>query len=340
LIFATLALLGGALAVLLAGSSTLTAGIVGLVAGLIFVGTATVLARAFGDQRASVLLSLVALAYATVGGLLILGGNRTWHSLGAAQLLTGATALVTYAAIAAVGTGGGGGMFAGAAGGGLALVVGASLCLVFGISPAAAAAVVAAVTFAFFPALPMFAYRLARLPMPSVPAGPEELKADTESVDGLQILARSDRADEILAVLIGTVALVVLGGEVVLAVNSGVVGLVLCTVLALLLLLRARPLAGRRQRLPLLIGGTAGLALAAAALFAAAPALVRVTAVPAGLFVVGIVALVYGLAVAGRRISPVWGRLLDIVEVLLIVSVIPLAAWVCGAYGWIRAIKG
>jgi hypothetical protein len=33
-------------------------------------------------------------------------------------------------------------------------------------------------------------------------------------------------------------------------------------------------------------------------------------------------------------------RALDIVEVLLVVAVVPLAMWVCGLYGWIRAIRG
>ena len=336
--FATLALLGGAAAMFFAGASALTVGVVGLTAALALVVAATVLARAFGDGRASVLLGLVALAYATVGGLMLLAGGRTWHSLAAPHVLTGATALVAFAAIATVATGEATGLFVGASGAGLALVVGASICLVFGVPAAAAGAVLAAIVFGLLPALPMFAYRLARLPIPSVPSRPEELKADVETVDGLQILARSDRAEEILTGLIGTVCLVLVGAELTLATGGGPAGLLLCTVLALLLLLRARPLSGRRQRLSLLIAGTGGLALASAAFAAASTPVVRVAVIPAILLLIAIVALVYGLAVTGRRISPVWGRLLDIGEIVLIVAVVPLAAWVSGAYEWIRAI--
>lgn len=337
--FATLALLGGAAAMFFSGASALTVGIIGLLAALALVVAATVLARAFGDGRASVLLGLVALAYATVGGLLLLAGDRTWHSLAAPHVLTGATALVMFAAIATVATGEATGLFVGASGAGLALVVGASICFIFGVPAAAAGGVIAAIVFALIPALPMFAYRLARLPIPSVPTRPEELKVDAETVDGLQILARSDRAEEILAGLTGTVALVLLGAEVALAFGGGLPGLLLCTVLAGLLMLRARPLTGRRQRLTVLVAGTGGLALAAAAFVAGADPVVRVAVVPGALLLVAVIALVYGLAVTGRRISPVWGRLLDIAEIVLIVAVVPLAAWVSGAYGWIASIK-
>jgi type VII secretion integral membrane protein EccD len=337
--FATLALLGGAAGMFFSGASALTVGIVGMLAALALVVAATVLARAFGDGRASVLLGLTALAYASVGGLLLFAGDRSWHQLAAPHMLTGATALVAFAAIATVATGEATGLFVGASGAGLALVVGAAICLIFGVPAAAAGAVIAAVVFGLIPALPMFAYRLARLPIPSVPTGPADLKADAETVDGLQILARSDRAEEILTGLTGTVALVLLGAEVALAFSGGLPGLLLCTVLALLLMLRARPLSGRRQRLTVLIAGTGGLALATAAYLAAAAPVVRVAVIPGVLVLVAVIALVYGLAVTGRRISPVWGRLLDIAEILLIVAVVPLAAWVSGLYGWIRAIR-
>ena len=50
--------------------------------------------------------------------------------------------------------------------------------------------------------------------------------------------------------------------------------------------------------------------------FAAAGPLVRLTAILGGLIVAALAAIVYGFAVAGKRISPAWGRLLDIGEVL------------------------
>ena len=43
--------------------------------------------------------------------------------------------------------------------------------------------------------------------------------------------------------------------------------------------------------------------------------------------------------VMARRLSPVLGRLLDVFEVLLIVSVVPLAVWASGLYAWVRSLN-
>lgn len=100
---------------------------------------------------------------------------------------------------------------------------------------------VAAVAFGVVPALPMMAYRLARLPVPSIPTGPEDLKTDSESVDGRQVLQQSERADQFLTGLLWTVSLLVLGAQFVLALDGRLPAVLLCLVLALLALLRARP---------------------------------------------------------------------------------------------------
>jgi type VII secretion integral membrane protein EccD len=337
---AAAASLAGAVALPLAGSLTMLAGAIGLGVGLALVVAAAVLARAFGQSRSSGVLALVALPYAMVGGTLLFAGHRTLSGLGAAHVLIGATAFIVYAAMATLAVGHATGVFIGAGGAGLALGAGASISLVFGVRPAAAAAVIAALAFALVPALPMLAYRLARLPIPSVPTGPEDLKADVETVDGLRILALADRADEFLTGLLGTLAVVLLSAEVVLAVDGGLPAVGLCGLLAVLVLLRARPYPGWRQRLPLLVVGAVGLGLFAASAFAIAGPVVRIVVLPACLLAVATLTLVYGLVVAGKRISPVWGRALDIAEILLIAAIVPMAAWVCGAYAWIRAIRG
>jgi type VII secretion integral membrane protein EccD len=337
-VFASVALAGGAVAVLFAGPPQLPGALAGFGLGVALVVTAAVLSRITGDQRASVLFGLVSLAYAATGGLLVLAGDRTVGHLAAPHILFAATALVVYAAVLSLVLAPATPVFLGVLASGVALGVGAAVCLVFGAAPAAAAAVIAAVVFALMPLLPTFAYRLARLPVPSVPAGPEDLKADVETVDGARILALADRADAYLTGLIGATATIALGAELVLALTGDVRAVLLCGVLALLLLLRARPFLGRYQRMPLLAAGSVGLGLVAVGAFLAAGPVVRLTAVVGGLVVAAVAALVYGLVVAGRTISPLWGRHLDIVEVVLIVAVIPLAAWVCGLYAWIRAI--
>ena len=43
---------------------------------------------------------------------------------------------------------------------------------------------------------------------------------------------------------------------------------------------------------------------------------------------------------AGRRLTPYWGRLGDVLEVLVLLSVVPLALGVAGAYTAMQNIFG
>ncbi|WP_446218081.1 type VII secretion integral membrane protein EccD [Micromonospora sp. IBHARD004] len=338
-LFAGAALSAGALAALFAGPPQLPGALAALVVAVALLVSAAVVSRAGGDSRTGAVLAVGALGYAAVGGLLVLAGDRKLADLASPHLLLAATAVVLFGAIAALAVGDRLPLFFGATAVGAGVDLGAVLCLAFGIGAAAAAAVVATVAFAVLPALPMIAYRLARLPVPSIPTGPEDLKTDAESVDGRQVLRDSERADQFLTGLLWTVALLVLGGQVVLAGNGRLPAVLLCLVLALLSLLRARPFIGRAQRTPVLFAGTAGLGLAAAATFGAGSLPVRLGLILGGLLLAAVISLIYGLTVAGKRISPVWGRTLDIVEVLLIIALVPLAAWVCGLYGWIVNLR-
>jgi type VII secretion integral membrane protein EccD len=245
---------------------------------------------------------------------------------------------MVFAAVAAVAVGEARVLFLGADGVGLALVAATALCLAFDAPPAAGAAAVAVVSFALVPALPLTAYRLAGLPMPSVPTGRDDITTDTVTVDGQRVLSGSEQANGFLTGLLAVVAVVVAGAEVVLAVSGGP-ALLLCTLLAVLLLLRSRPYPDRRQRLTLLAAGAVGLAAAAVAAYLSSASLVRVTGFPLGLGLLAVIALACG-TLAGRRLSPVWGRTLDLVEILLILAAVPAAVWVGGLYTWARAIRG
>ncbi|HEX5594629.1 MAG TPA: type VII secretion integral membrane protein EccD [Micromonosporaceae bacterium] len=338
LLFSAAALLGGAAATLFAGPPHLPGALVASTLALGLLLSATVLSRALGNRPASRLLALVGLAYAGVGGLLMLAGDREVTALGAPQLLLAGTVLLIYGAAATVAVGEAP-LFLGAAASGLALSLGASICLIFGAPPAAAAAGVAALAFAIVPALPMFAYRLARLPIPSIPTDPGDLKNDSFAVDGRRILARSELAATFLTGLVATISVIIVGAEVVLAKDGQLNSLLFGGMLAVLLLLRARPFLTQAQRWPVLIAGMLGLGLTAVSAFLAGDGLLRFGAVLGTLVVAALVSLGYGLAVASKQISPVWGRSLDIIEILLIVAVVPLAAWVCGLYGWISTIQ-
>jgi type VII secretion integral membrane protein EccD len=340
LTLAVVALIGGAAAILFAGPPRVLAGVVGLGGAIALLLTATVLSRAFGQSTIAAVFALVALVYAAVGGVLIGADDVTPLSqLGAPHLLLATAALLIGTAIATVAVASVGPLFLGTAVCVGALMLATAVCFVTGAPAETGAAAAAAIAFAWLPGLPMIAYRLARLPVPSVPAGPEDLKTDTESVDGQRVLDQSERADAFLAALLGAIAVIGAGASLVLA-GSNLAGLVLASVLGLLMLARARWFLSRRQRLPLLGAGSVALGAAIVASYVAGGQLPRLIAVPALLVLIAGMAASIALAAGDRRRSPLPGRILDIFEMLLITAVIPLAVWASGLYSWIRSLNG
>jgi type VII secretion integral membrane protein EccD len=337
--FATVALVGGVAAVLFAGPPQLAGALVGIGLAVMMLIAATLISRVGGDARTGALFGVVALAYGAAGGLLLLAGERGITDLAAPDLLLAAAVLLVLAAAATVAVGDYSQVFLAAMVVSVALGVGAGISIAFDTGPTPPAVVVGTVLFGLFPILPMLSYRAAQLPMPAIPTGPDDLRADSESVNGARVLARSDRADDFHTGLIMAVSIFVLGSIVVIVLDGGWGGSILATVLALLLLLRARPYRTWTGRTPVLMAGSLALGTVAAAGFVAGDLLTRLGLIVGGLLAAAAISLVYGLGVTGRRISPFWGRLLDISEILLIVAVVPLAAWVAGWYGWISTIR-
>lgn len=336
--FTLAAMVGGLAAVLFAGPPQRPGSLIAIGLGVVLLTVATLVSRVGGDSRTGALFGLVAVGYGAVGGLLLLAGERDLPALAAPHLLVTATFLLVFGAVATLGVGDYPQVFLGTAAAGVALGAAAGICLAFGAGPAVAAAVVSTVTFGSIPAYPMLSYRLAGLPVPSIPTGPEDLKTDTSSVEGRRVLALSDRATEYLSGLIHTASLVVLTGIVVIVLQGGWQGRILATLLSVLLMLRARPVPGRSHRFPVLVAGAAGLGAVATAAFVTAGLGGRLGLILAGLAFAALISAVYGLVVAGRRLSPVWGRLLDVIEILLIVALVPVAGWVAGLYGWVATV--
>lgn len=340
---------GAAIGVLLLGLGLLvTAGppqlppaLGGIGVGIGLLITAAVGARALSHSQTGLILALLAIGYGGVGGLLVAAGDRGVGDLGAAHVLVGGAVAVLFAVLAAVAVADYAHVFLGAAICTLAVVVGAALAVLTGIGAAGAGAVIGALALVFTSALPTFAFRLGRLPMPTIPSGPDELRTDVETVDGQRVLAQSDAADRHLTGLLGATAVLGLGAEVTVALGgSGWPRLLLLGVVALVLLARSRSFAGAWQRLPLLIAGMLGLGLTAIAAFATVGPMLRLIAVVPAVLAVAVITLLCGLALPGARVMPVWTRTVDILEVLLIVAVVPLVLWVCGGYAFIRSIKG
>jgi type VII secretion integral membrane protein EccD len=281
----------------------------------------------------------VATVYAGVGGLLILAGDRTLGQLTLAHVAIAGTLMLVAATVASVGIPGAAPIFlcAGICAGAALVTTGVSAG--FGIGAPAAAAVTVLVSSASLPLLPMLAYRMVGLPVPSVPTEREQLRQEPAGVDGARILVLARRADAFLAAMLTALAIINAGAAILVA-FAGLPGIALCGVLGLLPLIRARWFHGRAQRLPLLLSGAVALTAGAVAVFDLADPMTRLVGVFGATILVAAASIAFGLSRARRQSSPVWGRMLDVVEVLLILALAPLAVWTSGLPEWIRAIRG
>jgi type VII secretion integral membrane protein EccD len=337
-IAAILVLSAGAPALLFAGPPYLAAGVIGLALAPALLVAAIVFARALNEAVAGTAFALVAMAYAGIGGLLILAGDRTLGQLTLAHVAIAVTAATIVAAVASTGVPTSAPIFLGAAVCAVAAIVTVGISAALGRGVASGAAVTVALAYATLPVMPMLAYRMAGLPRPSVPTDREHLRQETETVNAARVSQLGGRTGFFLSSMLGTLS-IISAGAAILVVTAGTAGRVLAGVLVLLPVLRSRWLRGRSQRLPLILAGATAFAAIAVTLFGEADRVSRLLAV-LGVAVV-VTAASIGFGVAGQRPpSPPFTRFLDIVETLLVLSVVPLVVWVSGVLEMVRAIRG
>jgi heme/copper-type cytochrome/quinol oxidase subunit 2 len=113
----------------------------------------------------------------------------------------------------------------------------------------------------------------------------------------------------------------------------------LTAVAAAALLLRSRLFVTLRQRVPLVVGGLAGVFALGWNLLTAAGATTLLIVVAVAV-VLAVVAVAAGATYSRRPPSPYLGRAADIVDTLTVISVIPIACAVIGLYDAVGAIGG
>jgi type VII secretion integral membrane protein EccD len=334
---AALALAGGAAALLLAGPPWAQAALAaGALAALLLAGAATA-SRVAGDAVAGAVLGYAALPYALLAGMLGAGGGFSLAHFGALEALSGFAATLLAAVLAAAAVADGAGLFLGAAGAALLGAAGAWLDYAFGsVGLAGAAALMAALALGLTTLIPAAAFRLGRLTLPPVPRDVDELRRDTLTVQGSEVLAQTEAADRGVTGMVSGIGLVCGAAEVALALGHGWLPWLMCGVLGCALLLRARVFRGRAQRLWLLVPGYAGLVLlAVAAGHGKALAVTLVPLAAAAAILTGV-----GTWLPSHRPSPFWGRAAEIADMLFIIALVPLALGVAGVFANIRGLSG
>lgn len=329
----------GALAVLGSGPNWLLPTIVLLAAAVLLVLGGIALSRAFGHGTVGTLVAAGGIVYGALGGFTLLGGDDPMLSFGATHVLVAASVALVLSTAAAFGVVAGWDGFLGAVLVAVVAVLAMVARLVFDTNPEAVAAITVAVVMAMTPFLPTFAARFASLPLPQLPANAEALREQIDALPGPTVLQQAVNADRILAAMLAGSTVLAVGCSTYLIGDDSWYGPALVGVIGLAWLLRSRHFAGRPHRLWLIGGGIACLVLVAvgyAMVGAGALSTLGLVAVPSLLVAACLAA--WSVSMPGRQLSPYWGRGGDILEVLILLGVIPLALGVAGVYTWVLDI--
>ena len=339
LVAAGLALLASAVGMFRAGAvGNVTAGAglgVGALAGvaaLIALMAGVVTARVYSEASAGMVIAAGSLPLSFVSGLYLVPGG-----MHAENFLLACTLTLVLAAGSMALLGAGTTPFVASA---TAAALGALTFLSASLAhrPAAGiAAGAAAVALGSISALPRLTIHLSRLPMLQVTGDAKDLPEDPGFPDYAQIERRVAAAHEYLTGMIAGCGAVAAIGAVVAA-TGGAIGIVLGVVVAAVLLMRARSYANGIQAIALLGSGMVTVTGLIAGLLVTARQPGVLLAGCAGLLALAIVALFCGVVVPRRRFSPVLRRSVDVVEAVLIASVLPLALGVLDLYRTVRAL--
>ncbi|MFB4282580.1 type VII secretion integral membrane protein EccD [Nonomuraea sp. MTCD27] len=336
---------GGAVGLLVLGGfglamSGMSGLIVTIVAGLLallLVVTGTLLSRAVGDSMAGALIGHAALPYGFVAGLFAPGGTPLGFGVPHLLAALACTALVAAVAGALISDGVAG--FLGTAVAATVAGICSAVVMVWPLPPAGVAAVAIAVLLAFSPLIPTLAFKLAKVPLPAMPTTAEELRSDNQRLDAAAIQERTRGAQRYATGMIAAIGLSALVAQLLLVFADGWVPVVMMVSLSLTLIMRARVFRGLGQRIWLIGSGLAGFAMLALSLVGSGE-LVGSLAVAIGVLWLALTSVGIGLWLATGKPSPFWGRAADILDVVLIVQLFPLALGVLEVYTWVRGLSG
>jgi type VII secretion integral membrane protein EccD len=310
-------------------------------AGLLLLAGAGSASRAVGDAEAGAALGLAAAPYFAVVGWLLpggdLGGPDHYTILGSRLLAAGAAAaggaMIAVAAVAAFAA-----LFLAVVVIALAAVGAGALMMVTDLGPGHVAALVALAAVLFGAFVPTMSFRLSGMRMPPLPTNAQQLQEGIEPHSPSVVAARTVAADGWMTGLYAATSAVCAACLLGLAHRTTLPTVLTMTVLSVLLLLHSRGLGNTLQRLSLVAAGVWGGAL-----------LVTDVALPAGpadrlLLAAGLLAVATALAIAswtvpGRRLVPYWGRGAELLHTATAVSLLPLALWVLGVFGRLRALS-
>ncbi|WP_035846316.1 type VII secretion integral membrane protein EccD [Kitasatospora azatica] len=331
-------------------------GVLSGVTAVVLVAFAGVRARVYQDHAAALALGIGALPHALIAGTGVIAVRHLGDGPGRLQFLVGCVTMLVVSVLLVALLPEKDSVFVAAAFLSAAGTLATFAAVLLPGTPAnhiAAVAGVAAVAAVGF--LPALSARFARLPVGfSAPgqtrtrssrSGEETTRA--EAVQYERIAHQARRGHEVLVGLVGGSAAVIVGACTVLGFTDAVFPQVLALALGISTMLRARLFRYTAQVFSLTIAGLLGLGLLILGLSLHTPLFIikaaSSTAVDlrtiwlGGSIAIGAALLIaIALVVPRLGVSPFWGRILDLVDSLLLMSLVPLALAVLDIYAQVR----
>ncbi|WP_030195424.1 type VII secretion integral membrane protein EccD [Streptomyces sp. NRRL S-87] len=341
-------------------------GIVAGAAGLLLTAFAGVRARVYDDRGSAVALGLGALPLLLIAGAGIVapatgeGPGRLQFLLGCACVLTAAVTLVAL-------TPSGDAPFVAATFLAATGTLATFAAILTDASATATAAVCAPAAIGLVAFLPGLSARFARLPIGyAAPYGAHDgydtPEADTAAtaatggpaaVDADRVAAQARRGHEMLLGLVAGSSAVVIGSAAVLGFSDDTWAKPLALAAGLAMLLRARLFRYTSQVACTLLAGLAAIALLVLGMALnpphdllrellvygdRGPLDLRTTWLSASVAAGAALLTAVGLVIPRKGLSPFWGRLLDLAEAAVLLSLVPLALAVLDVYSAARSL--
>jgi type VII secretion integral membrane protein EccD len=291
------------------------------------------LAKAYGDVPAACACAGAGTVAALLGGLGVVAPHAVWP-VGADSLAVGLAAVTLHAVLAAVVLHRNVWFVAVAVAASAGALV--TVCvLLFDARPASAAAIAMTLLTAVTALAPMISLRMAGLPLPNVPEDMDAFRADERPALGSEVLGVTSAAARLLSGLVTALGVAAIGCCAVVLRDDSPWSAVLVGVVGVAWLLRSRSYAAATQRVSLVVVGLVmltglGVRLASTVddswLFASA----------AVLAVAGALCVVYAGRVVRQQNSPFRARWLDILEYLVMISLLPVTAAMLDIYNAVR----
>lgn len=299
------------------------------------------LARAVGDRPFGLVAAVMAVANAGLAGLLVpdVTAAVPHPGLGAAHLFAAAVAVTVTAVVGGAATGWAGPFFTWLVTVGVGTACGAALATFISLGAVQAAATVAVSATVGVVVVPLVAFRLARIVMTPLPTQPDHLQEDIDPVPAERLLLRTATADRYMTGMHAGLGLNVSGALLLVAPDNGWDSTTLVLLVALVCVLMLRPLTSAWHRLSLAVPAVTGAGALLLGMLAGAGMPARLTGV-ALLLSAGIGLVAVARILPDRRITPYWGRIGDIVQLVATVALLPVLLAVLDVYSALRALGG